>query len=113
MDGILSTFNFMTVRTIMEEYSLEIDDIRWYLSSETTEQILTYKDKPNELTRFIWSGQLVDQLYNMEDRFLKDLQDRLDRGLTDEQRAREIFADALSAKRKRSRQDGLNQESSR
>jgi hypothetical protein len=102
----------MTVRTIMEEYSLEIDDIRWYLSSETTTQILTYKDKPDELTRFVWSGQLADQLYNMEDRFLKDLQDRWDRGLSDEQRIREILADALAAKRKRARKSGLNQESS-
>ena len=74
----------MTVRRLLDEYDLSIDDIRWYLSCEVTDSLLIHKDTPDDLTRVVWSGELEARLYDMEERFLASLQDELDRGLTDE-----------------------------
>ncbi len=91
----------MTVKNLMEEYQLEIDDIRWYLSIKMVEQFMTYKDDEKELARVIWSKSLENQLYNMEELFLEDLQDQLDRNLSDDVKIREIFSEADALKRKR------------
>ncbi|MFW5880717.1 MAG: hypothetical protein ACOCU9_03720 [Spirochaetota bacterium] len=92
----------MSVTRIQEEYDLSLDDIRWYLSTLVTESLLSQRESPEEITHRIWSGALESQLYDMEERFIRDLQDELDRGLIDEQKVREHFerARALAFRRR-------------
>jgi FMN phosphatase YigB (HAD superfamily) len=91
----------MTVSEMMEEFQLEIDDIRWYLSTGMAERLLTYRDNPEELEKLIWSGKLGDDLYHMEEQYLSNLEDEHSRGLLDEVQIRNFFHEALAAKRKR------------
>lgn len=92
----------MSVTRIQDEYDLSLDDIRWYLSTMIAESLLSQRESPEAITRRIWSGALESQLYDMEERFVRDLQDELDRGLIDEQKVREHFerARALSYRRR-------------
>ena len=71
------------VRELMRELDLEIDDIRWYLAAQQAERLLQYRGKLAELSRLIWSGALEQELYNMEERFVEQLQRDLDQGLKD------------------------------
>lgn len=88
----------MTVKNLMDEYSVSLSDIRWYLAAKTAERLLTYKDDLHGLTHLVWSGRLEADLYNMEEAFVSDLQDRLDRNLTDEPKVRELFSEIVAAK---------------
>ena len=49
----------------MREYSVELSDVRWYLSYKTAERLLTYKDDLKGLTHLVWSGRLEADMYNM------------------------------------------------
>lgn len=93
----------MTITELMKEYNLEIDDIRWYLSIMEAEKLLNFPLDKKELTRYIWSGELADNLYNMEEIYLNLLQDQMDRLITDESHIRDILKEAelSSIKRKR------------
>ena len=91
----------MPVSTLREEYDLSLDDIRWYLASRITDSLLSQRETPEDITHRIWSGSLEGELYNMEERFLGDLQDELDRGLIDEQTVREHFDKARMLKMRR------------
>lgn len=91
------------ITKILEEYSLEIDDIRWYLSHYMIGKIQSLMFDPDEAARYIWSGEMEGFLYNMEEKFLNDLQDQLDRNLMDESQIRQSFAEILQLKRKRER----------
>ncbi len=91
----------MNIKSLLTEYSLEIDDVRWYLSRVLTERIQSMAEKPEELTRFIWSSALSDELYNMEERFLKTLQDQIDEKTLDESHLRDMLADMETARRRR------------
>ena len=86
------------VRELMRELDLEIDDIRWYLAAQQAERLLQYRGKLAELSRLIWSGELEKELYDMEERFLEQLQRDLDQGLKDEVGLREILGKAASAR---------------
>lgn len=79
----------MTVLSLLEEYDLSIDDIRWYLSRRVADSLLSHADTPRALVERIWSGRLEAELYNMEESFIHQLQEELERGLTDEQAVRE------------------------
>ena len=52
---------------MLEEYNLELDDVRWYCAALLAERLLSYKDNKKDLIRFIWSGELEGELYNMEE----------------------------------------------
>ena len=91
----------MSVIELQKEYDLSLDDIRWYLSSLLTESLLSQRESPEEITRRIWSGSLESELYDMEERFLRQLGDELDRGLIDEQHVREHFDRARILKMRR------------
>lgn len=93
----------MNIKMLMKEYGFELDDIRWYLAWETSVRLLTYQSEPEELARLVWSGKLADELYDMEERFLEELQEKLDRSLMDEHRVRELFAEIEREKRRRRR----------
>ncbi len=88
----------MNVKALMDEYSVSLSDIRWYLSQKAAERVLTYKDDLHGLTHLIWSGRFEADLYNMEEGFIGDLQDRLDRNLADEPKIRELFSEIVAAK---------------
>ena len=82
----------------MKEYSLELADIRWLISSRLTTSILSDSDTPAEIAKRIWSGKLESELYNMEEKFLEDIMLQLKRGLIDETWIREQFAEASELK---------------
>lgn len=89
------------MRELLEEYDLELDDLRWYLSVQTAERLLTYTERSAALAELIWRGTLEDDLYDMEDRFIKDTQELLERGLVDEAKVREQLSEAVRARRLR------------
>ncbi|WP_319561073.1 hypothetical protein [Marispirochaeta sp.] len=93
----------VNIRELLKEYDLEIDDLRWYLSMQMAERLLTYREDPRLLTELIWRGTLGDELYDMEERFLRESQEQMDRGVLDETRVREQLNQALRARRLRRR----------
>lgn len=93
----------MDIKEIMEEYGLELADLRWYLCEKLAVRLLSYQDKPEELTRLLWEGSLDDELYEMEERFLEDIQQQINRETIDEPKVREIIGEVRLAKNKRRR----------
>jgi hypothetical protein len=92
---------FVNIGEMMKEYDLEIDDVRWYLACLQADRLLGYRDKKRELIRSIWSGELEGALYDMEERFLGELQGRLDRGTRDEIQVRSVLREVVSCREKR------------
>ena len=90
------------IAQIMQELGLEIDDVRWHLSYVQAQRFLEYRNRLLELTRWVWSGQLEGELYDMEERYLEDLQQKLERNIVDEHQLRELFNSVAASKRKRS-----------
>ena len=91
----------VNIAELMQEYDLEIDDIRWYLAAMQAERLLSYREKKRELIRLIWSGSLEGELYDMEERFLGELQNRLEQGSRDEIQVRAILKEIVSSREKR------------
>ncbi len=91
----------MTVRMLLDEYDLDITDIRWYLSAKEVERVLTYKDKPEELIQQYFTGEISAKLYNWDETYLDELQSGMDRNLIDETLVRESFQEALMLKKER------------
>ena len=85
----------------MQEFDLEIDDIRWYLAAIQADRLLSYRENKRELIRLIWSGSLEGELYDMEERFLAELQNRLDRGSRDEVQVRSLLREIVASREKR------------
>jgi hypothetical protein len=93
----------MTVTSLLDEYNLTLDDVRWYLSVRLAESLLTERDAPEAIAGRIWSGRLEADLYNMEEAFLGRLQDELNRGLTDSHAVRDQLEAARILKLRRRR----------
>jgi len=87
----------------MKEFGFQIDDVRWHLCSEIAQRFLALRDHPDELTRLIWSGKVETELYDMEERYLRSLQEDLDRALTDEAHLRQLFQEVRRSKLRRTR----------
>lgn len=85
----------------MDEYGLELDDIRWYLSVELAQELLQHQSSPRDLIEEIWSGKLGDRLYNFEERSLESMAQAYDQGKLEAGAVREFFALAKRAKRNR------------
>ena len=81
----------MTINDMMKEASLEIDDVRWYLSVETAKKLIKLKENPKDLVNYIHSKEMESDLYDIEQLFLDDLQKELDNKSIDEVHAREIL----------------------
>jgi len=88
----------------MKEYNLEIDDIRWFLSNREAERLLSFPQDRKELIRYIWSGELENNLYNMEEKYIENLQEQMDRNITDESDVRDFLKEAELAAHKRKQQ---------
>ncbi|AHC14666.1 hypothetical protein [Salinispira pacifica] len=86
---------------LMKEYDLEIDDVRWYLSVQLAEDLLSLYEEPRKLIHRIWDKSLEDELYNMEERYLEGLDEAMEQGSTDEVKIRQIFTEMKAAKRRR------------
>ena len=104
---ITVTISFMNITELMKEYNLEIDDIRWYLSIIEAERLIDLSPQRVDLVRYIWSGELADNLYNMEEIYLNSLQEQMGRNITDESNIRDFFAEAEIASIKRKRNEPL------
>jgi transcriptional regulator GlxA family with amidase domain len=91
----------MKVSNILSEHGLEIDDVRWYLAHQLAVRLLEYRAREQDLTRLIWSGRLEAELYNAEERYLEELQRKVEAGLADEHSLREIAQEIAMQKRKR------------
>ena len=89
------------IKALLEEYGLEIDDVRYYLSYEKAVSLLTYKDDPEALALKIWKGSLADDLYDMEEKYLQSLEENLSRRHADESAIREQLSEAAALKTKR------------
>ncbi|MFP4444326.1 MAG: hypothetical protein ACLFST_14490 [Spirochaetia bacterium] len=93
----------MTVKEIFTARGITTDDIRWYCAAVTAKRLLTYQEKEEELTRLVWSGKLEDDLYNMEENFVDDLEEKFESGKIDEPRINLTASEIEAAKRKRKR----------
>lgn len=91
----------MNVKALLKEYNLEIDDVRWYLSEVMCQRLSSMQENPDEITRFIWSGEMSDELYNMEESFLQTLQDQLDEKTLDEAHLRDTLSEMEASRRRR------------
>lgn len=94
-------FRFVKITELMNEYDLEIDDVRWYLAGLQADRLLSYREKRRELLRLIWSGSLEGDLYDMEERFLGELQNRLDQGTRDEVQVRTTLKEIANCRERR------------
>ena len=93
----------MKIDELLDEHDLGIDDVRWYLAREQADRLLSYKDHPQELAHLLWSGELEADLYEMEERFLAELQEKLERGRADESQVHQIVREIARAAEKRRR----------
>lgn len=91
----------MNIETLLKEYNFEIDDIRWHLSMQYAMKLKGYKKSIYELGEYICSKRLEDDLYDMEEKFLTELQDKIDKNQIDESRVREILTQILINKENR------------
>ncbi|MFO8063299.1 MAG: hypothetical protein R6V29_01540 [Spirochaetia bacterium] len=94
----------MTVYELLDEHGLAIDDVRWYLAALQADRLLSYKDHPGELAHLLWSGKLESDLYEMEERFLAEQQEKLERGRTDEAQVHQTIREIADAADTRHRQ---------
>lgn len=91
----------MDLKEILREYDLTLDDVRWYLAALLAQRLTEYKEKIPELTKYIWSGELEDELYNMEEEYIAHLQSKLNSAHYDEHRIREILREIVWEREKR------------
>ena len=91
----------MNIKKLLAEFELEIDDVRWYLSNNLADRLLTYVDRRKDLVTLIWSGKLEADFYRMDERFLEELQEKIDIKMMDEAGVRKIFSEILAAKKLR------------
>ena len=91
----------MKIKAFLSEYDLDIDDVRWYLAKMQAQRLLGYRDEMVGLLRLIWSGKLEAELYQMEERFLTELQEKLDAKQADESEIRNIFSEINAEKTNR------------
>lgn len=90
------------IQELLKEYSLEIDDVHWYLSHQLKDIIQSMLlENPESLVKYIWSGQLEAELYNRAERYLHQLEDNYQRGLQDESYLRDFMNEILALKKKR------------
>ncbi len=93
----------LKIADLLEEFDIELTDLRWFLSMELADRTLTYQQDPLELAELIWKGTIESDMYDMEEKFIRDSQDLIDRGLLDEARIREQLSQVIRARRLKKR----------
>ncbi len=93
----------LKIADLLEEFDIELTDLRWFLSIELADRLLTYHQEPLELAELIWKGSLESDMYDMEEKFIRDSQDLIDRGLLDEARIREQLSQVIRSRRLKKR----------
>jgi len=93
----------MTIHELFAEYNLDADDVRWSLCMRLTQSIVqTLTDEGAEkLARRLWTGELGDELYDMEERWMRRQADRLERKVLDEGHLRDELSEMVLEKIKR------------
>jgi hypothetical protein len=91
----------MDIKLFLKEFDIELDDVRWYLARETALRLLEYRENMGDLCQLIWSGRLEADLYSMEERYLEELQERLDTRRADESEIRKIIGEINASKSER------------
>jgi DNA-binding transcriptional MerR regulator len=91
----------MKIAALLEELDMTIDDVRWYLALRETARLLALKDTPREVTRLLWSGRLERDLYDMEERWLKEMEQAMRRGRRDEAAVRSVLHEVAEARSER------------
>ncbi len=86
---------------LLKEYGLEINDVRRYLSYLLAGRLREMAGMAKDLEDFIQSGKLGDELYNMEEAYLRKLQEEMEEGTLDETYVREELAEMLSLRREK------------
>lgn len=91
----------MNIKELMDEYSIETNDVRWYLCNNLSFSLLEFKNDQVGLTKYLESGQLEVDMYNLEENYLEELQDLVDRNKIDEVNIRETFNKIVMLKKSR------------
>ena len=93
----------MTVTELLDEYNLSMDDVRWSLANRMAESIAhSIKIEGTDAVALqIWSGTIGDALYDMEERWLRERDDRLARSILDEGHLRDELSGMVLDKAKR------------
>jgi len=91
----------MNIKALMSEYNIEINDIRWYLSNNLAFTLKEMSGNLTELSQYIESGKLEEELYNIEERYINELQSLADRNQLDEVDVRETFNNVVMLKKNR------------
>ena len=89
------------IESILEELELDIDDIKWFLATQMATSLLSYQEEPALLARHIWSGKLEAELYRMEERFLEELESKLESGQADREEVMEQMQEVVLENNKR------------
>lgn len=89
----------------MKESNITIDDVRWFLSLELCKKLTALHYTPFEMVNFIHSKELEVELYNIEEKFLEEMQRDYERRTLDEATIRETFYKINRAKVDRQRKN--------
>lgn len=74
----------MSVKQILKDHDIDTNMLRWYLSFQQMQILMEMKKDPDAMCKYIWSKQLEDRLYDMEDRFFADLEEDYRKGIKTE-----------------------------
>lgn len=91
------------LQALLKEYDVDINDVRWYLSFDLANRMLEHVNEPVELANWVSSGRLEADMYNMEEKWIRNRQEELERGLRDEAQVREELEAVQAARVKRPR----------
>ncbi|MBN2738349.1 MAG: hypothetical protein JXR70_15305 [Spirochaetales bacterium] len=101
----------MSVEELMRYFNLSLDDLRWYLADLMAFKLMELQSDPYELTRYIWSGELESELYDIVDRFLSQLKTELEQERIDESHLHDLFKEIQAKKTSRQEAQELHNES--
>lgn len=93
----------MNIYDLMKEYTIELNDVRWFLAKNLAYTLTELSRNQDYLTDYIASGELDEELYNMEENYIDELQNLMERNQIDIVNIRETFNSILILKEKRKR----------
>lgn len=88
----------MIIDELMEEYGLDLNDVRWYLCSQIANNIVNMAKIVDDITAYLWSGKIESELYNIEELYLENLKKDLKDDVKTETEIRDIFAQIFAVR---------------